>query len=539
MLAFINKHDKRILTLYVLLFILAGFLTLPFYGFTWDEAVGDVFFGERYFHFWTTLNPAYLDFERTDLDVHQRAFNLYSSTYRDKPSEFLPTPNTVSGATMEIFSYKLHWLDPVDGFHFGKILLAALLLWVMYNFVAPRLGKLTAALSVLILSTYPRFWADSHFNPLDISASIFFAITLFAFYIWTERPTWRQAMLTGILFGLALGSKSTTHFVPVVAALGTFPWQMLPRIWTPAITHIKNYWAQYVAMPVLGLGTFFAIWPYFYGDPMRLTVYYNFVLTEGFTRGTQSWNLDPLIQAITTMPEIDLILFIAGIGFAVWGMIKQKSRLLQLLLVWLAIPIIRTSMPGAANFDGIRHFQEFVPAACLLAAYGGASIVNYAARFVSRKMIIASALAVLIIANFALIEAHYFPYDYLYYNSFVGGLRGMQQNYDVDSTDYWGGSYRHGIQWLNANAEAGAQLHVAIAPWIVRLVAPIWLRSDIGIIEEPVVKLKIEQGYPVYTMFITRPGWYNNVAMFASQNLKPVYQIDVDGATVLVIYKLN
>jgi hypothetical protein len=537
-LEWLTQNAKRLVFVYVLLFTLIGAITLPAYGFTWDEAVGDVFFGERYFHFWTTLNPAYLDFERTDLDVQQRPFNLYSSTYRDKPNEFLPVGNTVSGATMEIFGYRLGWLDPVDGFHFGKVVLAALLLWVLHNFAAPRLGKLAAGLAVLILSTFPRFWGDMHFNPLDIPAAIFFSFTIFSFYIWTEHPSWRQAVITGIMFGLALGSKATSHFIPVVLFLGLFPWQSLLHLWTPAIAHLRKYIGHYIAMPIIGAITFFIAWPYFYGDPMRLTVYYNFIFTEGYTRGTQSWNWDPLIQAVTTMPEIDLVLLMVGIGFAVWSVIKRQSRLSQLLLAWLAIPIIRASLPGAANFDGIRHFEEFVPAACLLAGYGGASLINLVARFPTRKMIVSAGIVFLIVVNIGVIEARYFPYDYLYYNSLVGGLKGMQQR-DADSTDYWAGSYRQGIQWLNYNVEQNAQVHVAIAPWIVRLVAPIWLRSDIGIIEEPVVNLKINQGYPVYAMFITRPGWYNTIANYASQNLKPVHQIDVDGATILVIYKLE
>ena len=238
------------------------------------------------------------------------------------------------------------------------------------------------------------------------------------------------------------------------------------------------------------------------------------------------------------MPEIDLVLLSVGIASALWGFIKTRSRLLQLLLVWLVVPILRASLPGAANFDGIRHFVEFVPAACLLAAYGGATLVKLAARFKVRQAFAAATLVLLVVVNIAEIEARFFPYDYLFYNSLVGGLKGAQQ-ISSDATDYWGGSYRQGVQWLNYNVERGAQVHVAIAPWIVKLTSPIWLRGDIGLIDEPVVKLKVEQGYPVYVMFITRPGWYNNIANYATQKLKPVHQITVDGATVLVIYKLD
>ncbi len=179
-----------------------------------------------------------------------------------------------------------------------------------------------------------------------------------------------------------------------------------------------------------------------------------------------------------------------------------------------------------------------MPAACLLAGYGVASLVNLAKRLAGWKMIAATGVVGLIVLNMAWIETRYLGYEHLYYNSLIGGLKGMQQR-DVDATDYWAGSYRQGVQWLNYNAERDAQVHVAIAPWIVKLSAPIWLRSDITVIEEPIVKLRVGQGYPVYVMFITRPGWYNSIATYCMQNLKPVHQVDVDGATILVIYKLE
>lgn len=532
----LSRNAGRLLIGYVLVFVVAGLITLPAYGFTWDEAVGDVFFGERYFHFFTMLNPAYLDFERTDLDVHQRPFNVYSSTYRDKPNEFPPIGNTISGMTMEVLAYRLGWLDPVDAFHFGKVLLSALLLVVLYGFAAPRLGKLTAGFAVLILSTFPRFWGDMHFNPLDIPAAVFIAFAIFAFYYWAERPLWRRAALAGVLFGAALASRGTAHFIPVILFLGLFPWESLAHIGRPALEHLRRYGGHYALMLVLAPVVFFASWPYFYGDPLgRLQNYYNFLFTEGYLRGAAAWNWDPLVQVVTTMPEVELVLLIAGIGFAIWNVVKNHSRLHQLLLVWFAVPIVRISMPGAANFDGIRHFEEFVPAACLLAAGGASSLIQLIPR---RKLIAAAALALLIVVNIGMIEARYFPFDYLYYNSLVGGFRGMRAKL-ADTSDYWGGSYRQGVQWLNYNAEPGAQLHVAIAPWIVRLTAPIWLRSDINVVESPVVRLKVEQGYPVYVMFITRPDWYDSVATYATQNLKPVHQISVDGAAILVIYKLD
>ncbi len=535
----LRKYAKPLMAVYVLLFIVLGTVTLSHYGFTWDEANGDLFIGERYLHYFLTFNPAYLNFDNPDLDIHQRPFDLYYSPYRDRPNEFPPVGNTLSAITMEIFGNRLGWLDPIDAFHLAKVLMAGVLLWFLFVFAAPRLGTLTAGLAVLILSTFPRFWGDMHFNPLDIPETVFFALTIFAFYLWTERPSWQRAALAGILMGGAMGNKGNALFIPPILFVGMFPLQPIPQLWNSVTQHLRKYAGHYVLMVAAALFVHFITWPYLYADPLRLLDYYRYLFTVGYLTAPKQWNLDPVIQTITTMPEVDLVLLVVGIVFAVWAVVKKNSILMRLLLVWFAVPILRGTLPGSASFDGIRHFEEFLPAACLLAAYGGIQLVNFAASRTGKKMLAAGVVALLLAVNIGVIEAQYFPYEYLYYNSLVGGLKGAQQITPDNATDYWGGSYRPGIQWLNYNAPRGAQLHVAIAPWIVRLAAPIWLRSDIGLIEAPVVKLKVEQGFPVYVMFITRPGWYNSIAAYCVQNLKPVHQIAVDGATILVIYKLG
>ncbi len=524
--------------LYVLLFVVAGILTLPQYGLTWDEANGDLFIGERYWYYYLSFNPAYLDFERADLDIHQRPFNLYVSPYRDKPNEFPPIGNTLSAITMDILGQRLGWLDPVDAFHLAKVLMVGVLLWVLYRFAVPRLGGLTAWLAILVLSTFPRFWGDMHFNPLDIPETVFFALTLLAFYYWTERPSWQRALLAGALFGGALGNKGNALFIPPLLFAGLFPWNLFPRLWTPALDHLRKCWSHYLLTLVAATDVHFITWPYLFADPTRIQNYYRYLFTEGYLTAPSQWNLDPLIQTITTLPEIELILLPIGLVCAAWSVLKHRSRWWQLVLVWFALPILRTSLPGSANFDGIRHFEEFVPALALLAGLGGAMLVRLAARVTGRRTLAAVGVTLLIVLNVAFIEARYFPYEHLYYNSLVGGLGGAQQQ-SSEATDYWGGSYRQGIQWLNGHVERDAQVHVAIAPWIVKLAAPLWLRTDIGLIDEPAVGRKIESGFPVYVMFFTRAGWYNSVATYCVQNKKPVYQIKVDGATILEIYHLT
>ena len=76
--------------LFVGLFLVVGILTMPEYGLTWDEALGNLFFGQRYFYYFTTFNQDYLDFSRSDLWIHDRPLNLSLSVFHLGAQEFPP-----------------------------------------------------------------------------------------------------------------------------------------------------------------------------------------------------------------------------------------------------------------------------------------------------------------------------------------------------------------------------------------------------------------------------------------------------------------
>jgi len=535
-----NRKSEILVLTFILAFVIIGALTLQEYGLTWDEGLGNLFFGERYVNFLISRDPAYLDFAHKDLDIHRRPLNLYESPFRTRPHEFPPLADMLSAATMEVLAYRFNWFDPIDAFHLMKVLLCAVLLWTLFLFARPRLGTLTAFLGILMLGTYPRFWGDMHFNPKDIPETVFFALTIIMFVTWFEKPSWQRALGVGILFGSALSIKANALFLPLILIIGVLPWQLTWQPWKKVSQHLREYRWHYGLMIASSLLIHIISWPYLYSNPLRLWDYYSYILSQGERQGARLWNWGPLIQTLTTMPEIILALLIIGIVIAVKESSSTKLPTLRLLLVWAALPIIRTSLPGMVNFDGIRHFEEFLPAVCLLAAYGGTSIVEWASKRQPKKSRVwTGGLVLLVVVNIASIATRYSPYEYLYYNSLVGGLSGANREYAFDeATDYWGASYRSGIRWLNVNAERNAVLYTPIAEWIVRIPAPIWLRKDISVIPAETIGDSLAAGRTSYIMFITRASWYNIIATDCVQRLSPVHEIVVDGVSILKIYRL-
>src|SRR6266508_2052305 len=56
---------------------------------------------------------------------------------------------------------------------------------------------------------------------------------------------------------------------------------------------------------------------------------------------------------------------------------------------------------------------------------------------------------------FACIHLH--PYQYIYYNSLVGGVGGAYRNFELD---YWDTSFREAMGYLNKNAKPGTTIMV-------------------------------------------------------------------------------
>lgn len=537
----LSRHADGLMLVFVVLFLVVGIATLPHYGMTWDEGLGNFFFGERYLRYLTSFADKYLDFKADLGSLKNLPLHLYLSPYRDHPYHYPPVVDILSAATMYLFSYRLGWMDPVDGFHALKIVMAAVFLWTLYRFAASRLGKYAAFIAVALLAVFPRFWGDVHFNPKDIPELIFYSLTIMAYVLWYEKPDWISALVVGVLFGSALGTKANAVFLPVVLVLGVWPLGFSLHSLKKVFLHLKLFWAHYIVMGLSGLMFYFITWPYLYADPKRVKMYWDFILDRGVREGHTAWNWRSPLQVVTTMPEWMLVLLVIGVVLVAIRAFREKHYLWRLLLVWLTLPIFRISLPGMVDFDGIRHFMEFLPAAALIAGYGAAALPEILAKGRAGLKVCLKAVMVLVLVwNVTAIQQVYSQYEYLYYNRLVGGLTGAQEIFGKsEATDYWASTYRKGMAWLNANAEQDAGLYVPVADWLVQITGPLYLRPDIRVLngEDPGSLSGVEG--PIYVMFVTRTGFYDEIAKDLSANDEPEYQIVVDGVSILQIHKIQ
>ena len=71
------------------------------------------------------------------------------------------------------------------------------------------------------------------------------------------------------------------------------------------------------------------------------------------------------------------------------------------------------------------------------------------------------------------------PYEHLYFNSFIGGIRGVNSIGLYSWETLYDMPYRELAGWLNAHAEKNAKL--AYLDGTMLAISPTWLRDDIRI----------------------------------------------------------
>lgn len=543
-----ERHQRRILVplLAILAFWIWTVPSLELYNVTWDEALGDLFFGERYLSYFTSFDSDYLDFQANPYP-EDREPNLFVSPFKVRPWEYYPVANTLAAATSVVFSRWLEWLDPFDGFHALNLLLGALLIWFLYRFLERRWGAVAGLVAVGLLFTAPRVFCHTMANIKDVPLMVFYALAALVFYRAFEDGSSRGILGAAVLMGLALGTKANALFFPGIP-LGVLILGGVPDAWKGRTSRLLL--VLLLIIPVAFFVMFLA-WPYLWEDPIgRFSEHIRYISErKGYTRAE---SMAPVFEAIfLTTPPVFLGLAFAGIVEGIRRALK-RDRLAIFFLVWVGTVLFRFFLPQAVNFDGVRHFLELFPALAALAGLGASTLLRLGSRAVpalarTRGRAVATGL-LLVPGLFLIVWTH--PFQIAYWNVFAGGADGADARNLPQAGDYWGMSYRLGTAWLSENAPENALVVVPVVEHAVRLVAPVQLRDDLLLlpvttpfsprIDPERLRRTIEAARtrPLYVMFVLRRDWMNVLMQDCLERLEPEMAWTMpDGAPVLFIYR--
>lgn len=321
-------------------------------------------------------------------------------------------------------------------------------------------------------------WAYGLFGRMGVLLLALFAGGLLTARITPTlvRQTWygdRVALLLFLLAGGVLGWTVAIRPIGALAGLLVSGYS-LHRLRGRTVLPLLAYWAA------AGVVAYMA-WPFLWDKPLeRILQSMKFTgnirgstLYRGETVLSDSlpWHYFPTLAAVELTEPVAL-LFLAGM-VAVGLRLKHHSidrSALAVVGAWFGIPLLGLAL-GMGVSDNLRQLHFVLPPVFVVAGIGLALLLE---RIRSGWLQFALFNLLLAPGLIGLVQLH--PYEYAYFNSYVGGTSAAQGQYELE---YWCTSYREAMDQVNSLAMPGDKV---MALGIDRAARP-FAREDITVIE--------------------------------------------------------
>jgi hypothetical protein len=145
------------------------------------------------------------------------------------------------------------------------------------------------------------------------------------------------------------------------------------------------------------------------------------------------------------------LLFLAGSAITLLGAGSGQAgekTLLGLTTLWFIIPVLGFVLLRPSLYDNFRQLLFLLPPVFLMAGILFSKV---------RQPVWQIALIALAVLPGLVNGIRLHPYEYIYYNSFVGGVNGAQRRFELD---YWATSYREAAEYVNSVAPANSHVWV-------------------------------------------------------------------------------
>lgn len=161
----------------------------------------------------------------------------------------------------------------------------------------------------------------------------------------------------------------------------------------------------------------------------------------------------------STLTEPTWFLFGLGILIGFW---KHRSRSkefvpLALTLSWFVLLAAYVVIFQPAIYDGVRHFLFILPPVFIFSGFVFERVFEITTERINAPIWLRTGIVLLILIPGVngIVQLH--PYEYAYYNSFVGGTSGVFRQYE---TEYWLTCYKEAVEKLDRQLDQPANVFV-------------------------------------------------------------------------------
>lgn len=390
--------------------------------------------------------------------------NYFTSHGQDKSA--LETPVThlrYYGQSYDnIVTILIKWLDIDDVYRFRHLMSAiagGLTIFITALFGVWISGYGTGLLVVILFAFSPTFAGHSLNNLKDIPfalsyiAGIFFILRMLA---GNRKMTWIDILLVVVSIGFSISVRPVGILLICYLFLFWFLFWLKKYIEEGKYNIHEDSIKLILLFLISGAAFFLGIllWPYALQSPVKnvLKSYYFMAhfpdtfrqIFEGKNEWSDfmPWYYIPKSMGIT----IPLIIFAGTVFFLIFirRVYRSGKFLIYCIILFTVLFPLAFVIAGKSNlYSSWRQFLFLYPPIIIISATG----FNYLLDSSFGKLIKWSMVALILLlfihpARF-MIKNH--PYEYIYYNQLVGGLKGAYGNYE---TDYYYVSQTEASEWL-------------------------------------------------------------------------------------------
>ena len=418
-------------------------------------------------------NLTYKDYGETfdESGVYTRGIVLNHYLHHDDFMGFLHKSSPDDGAVVydHFYSLLLYFLNPtadLEDYHWLNMFFALLAFIALFELLLSQTQKpWLSLLGPVFLFLTPRFLGDIPANPKDMPFAVFYLLTLSAVYFFHRKPKthpYIKILVLGLLFGLTQSSR--------LLGLTLYPVYVLfdLHFFYHSAKHTSSQWKNHLLelagcmSLVFIVANFITIltWPYLGANylnhfPELLDVAKSFYWSNNVLFMGQEipsthlpWTYLPVWFCVTT--PLFILFFLAASFIAIKNKMANPLYILMGTAVTVNAAFVLVLKP--VLYDGLRHFLFLLPIFAVIAALGAVEWLKQKGRSLGFKIILSLCLFNGLWVAYQMTLLH--PYEYIYFNELIGGLKGSQGKFD---NDYWGASFKEAVDWLEKNETADPQ----------------------------------------------------------------------------------
>jgi hypothetical protein len=349
-----------------------------------------------------------------------------------------------------------------------------------------------------------------------------------AFYYACHQDRWGPAVISGVLLGVALGTKLTA--VALFIHFGAWLLFVRPRGWMKAVAGLAV--APFV---------FVLLWPWLWPDlPARLSEYVTFharhfnVDVEYFGRiyggeTTAPWHF-PVVMIALTLPLPWTLAALSSVAARVRG---RLSPLAGFLALGIFANVLLLSLPAATRYGGVRLILSVFPFIVGLGILGLAALFE---RIESRRLRLGTsvAAAIVLVVTGIVGSVTYYPYCVSYYSP-PWGLQGAYR-LGMDVT-YWGDGFG-GARDFMSRPEHAEDTFYASNEWATGVVDALIRGGEIPPQHRMLGQYVTDEIPPEadWVLVDNHPPMWHEAVFPLVDNTDPVETVSRDGTPILWIY---